>query len=56
MIVNKKLAPGASDWSDLWNPKYAGKISYRLKRPTLIGVAFGMGENPFALYNDKKAY
>ena len=56
MIVNKKLAPGASDWSDLWNPKYAGKISYRLKRPTLIGAAFGMGENPFALYNDKKAY
>jgi len=56
MIVNKKLAPEANDWSDLWNPKYAGKISYRLKRPTLIGVAFGMGENPFALYNDKKAY
>ena len=56
LIVNKKLAPEAKDWSDLWNPKYAGKISYRLKRPILIGAAFGMGENPFALYNDKKAY
>ena len=56
MIVNKKEAPDASDWSDLWNPKYAGKISYRLKRPTLIGAAFGMGEDPFALYGDKKAY
>ena len=56
LIVNKKLAPDAKDWSDLWNPKYAGKISYRLKRPLLIGAAFGMGENPFALYNDKKAY
>ncbi len=56
MIVNKKLAPGANDWSDLWNPKYAGKISYRLKRPILIGAAFGMGYDPFALYSDKAAY
>ncbi len=56
MIVNKKLAPNASDWSDLWNPKYEGKISYRLKRPLLIATAFTMGEDPFALYNDKKAY
>lgn len=56
MIVNKKLAPGANDWSDLWNPEYAGKISYRLKRPLLIATAFGMGENPFALYDDINAY
>ena len=56
LIINKKEAPGANDWSDLWNPKYAGKISYRLKRPILIGAAFAMGEDPFALYNDKKAY
>jgi len=56
LIVNKKLAPEANDWSDLWNPKYAGKISYRLKRPLLIGAAFAMGENPFALYGDKAAY
>ncbi len=56
LIVNKKEAPNASDWSDLWNPEYAGKISYRLKRPLLIGAAFGMGEDPFALYGDKKAY
>jgi len=56
LIVNKKEVEGKPDWSDLWNPKYAGKISYRLKRPLLIGAAFGMGENPFALYNDKEAY
>jgi len=56
MIVNKKYAPEANDWSDLWNPKYAGKISYRLKRPILVATAFGIGENPFALYNDKNAY
>ncbi|MEE9352587.1 MAG: extracellular solute-binding protein, partial [Thiotrichaceae bacterium] len=56
MIVNKKLAPDAKDWSDLWNEKYTGKISYRLKRPLLIATAFGMGKDPFALYDDKKAY
>ena len=56
MIVNKKNAPDANDWSDLWNPKYKGKISYRLKRPLLIAAAFGMGEDPFALYGDKAAY
>jgi len=56
MIINKKTAPDANDWSDLWNEKYAGKISYRLKRPLLIAAAFGMGEDPFALYTDKKAY
>lgn len=56
MIVNKKNAPDANDWSDLWNEQYAGKISYRLKRPLLIATAFGMGEDPFALYGDKNAY
>jgi spermidine/putrescine transport system substrate-binding protein len=56
MIVNKKFAPDAKDWSDLWNPKYKGKISYRLKRPLLIATAFGTGYNPFALYDNKKAY
>lgn len=56
LIINKKEAPGANDWSDLWNPKYAGKISYRLKRPLLIGAAFAMGEDPFALYDNKRAY
>ncbi len=56
MIVNTKFAPGANDWSDLWNPEYAGKISYRLKRPLLIATAFGMEEDPFALYGDINAY
>ncbi len=56
LIINKKEVSGKPDWSDLWNPKYAGKISYRLKRPLLIGAAFGMGKDPFALYGDKAAY
>jgi spermidine/putrescine transport system substrate-binding protein len=35
---------------------YNGRISYRLKRPTLIALAFAMGENPFAKYSDPMAY
>lgn len=56
LIVNKKLAPDAKDYSDLLNPKYSGKISYRLKRPTLIAMAFAKGDDPFAKYSDAKAY
>ncbi|HCQ57742.1 MAG TPA: spermidine/putrescine ABC transporter substrate-binding protein, partial [Sulfitobacter sp.] len=36
------------DYTDLCAPEVAGKVSYRLKRPTLIGFAFAMGEDPFA--------
>ncbi|MCG8687835.1 MAG: extracellular solute-binding protein [Desulfobacterales bacterium] len=56
LIINKKFAPEAADYSDLLNDKYAGRISYRLKRPTLIGLAFGLGNDPFALYSDAAAY
>jgi len=56
LIVNTKLAPNAKDYSDLLDPEYKGKISYRLKRPTLIGIAFSKGDNPFAKYGDVKAY
>jgi spermidine/putrescine transport system substrate-binding protein len=56
MIVNKKFAPNAQDYSDLMNAFYNGRIAYRLKRPTLIGLAFAMGENPFAKYSDAQAY
>ena len=56
LIVNKKYAPDAKDYTDLLNPKYKGKISYRLKRPTLLGVAFGLGYDPFAAYSNKAKY
>ncbi len=56
MIVNRKFAADAKDYSDLLDPKYKGRVSYRLKRPTLIGMAFAMGKDPFALYSDPKAY
>ncbi len=56
MVVNTKKAPYARDYDALLNPKYKGRISYRLKRPTLIGLAFAKGADPFALYSDEKAY
>ncbi|MFO7715905.1 extracellular solute-binding protein [Desulfosarcina sp.] len=50
LIVNRKYAPEASDYKDLLNPAYNGRISYRLKRPTLIGIAYSMQQDPFVLY------
>ena len=35
---------------------FKGKNSVRLKRPTLLAFAFAKGKDPFALYNDPKAY
>jgi spermidine/putrescine transport system substrate-binding protein len=56
LVVNKKFAPNAADYSDILNAFYAGRVSYRLKRPTLIALAFSFGENPFAKYSDAVAY
>jgi len=56
LVINRKFAPTVSDYSDLLNAFYAGRVSYRLKRPTLIALAFAMGENPFAKYSDAEAY
>ena len=54
--TRSKEAPGANDYRDLLNPEYKGRVSYRLKRPTLIGLAFSMGKDPFALYGDALSY
>lgn len=56
LIVNRKFAPDAKDYSDLLNEAYKGRVSYRLKRPTLIAMAFAMGDDPFAKYSDVNAY
>lgn len=56
LIVNTKLAPEAKDYSALLDKTYTGRISYRLKRSTLIGLAFAQGDDPFAKYNDPSAY
>jgi spermidine/putrescine transport system substrate-binding protein len=55
LVVNTKTSK-ATDYADLCAPENAGKVSMRLKRPTLIAMAFASGKDPFALYNDPKAY
>ena len=55
LIVNDD-AGEVKDYTDLCNPELEGKVSYRLKRPTLIGFAFAMGMDPFAAYDDEAAY
>ena len=56
LIVNTKYAPNAKDYTALLDKQYDGKISYRLKRPTLIGIAFAKGEDPFSKYSNKVEY
>ncbi len=56
LIVNQAAGKQEYGFNDLCSDDYAGKVSYRLKRPTLIGFAFAMGEDPFAAYDDQKKY
>ncbi|TYB89915.1 extracellular solute-binding protein [Oceaniovalibus sp. ACAM 378] len=56
LIVNAAEAGDVKDYTDLCNEELKGKVSYRLKRPTLIGFAFAMGMDPFAAYEDEAAY
>lgn len=56
LVVNTKLAKGVADYGDLCAAAHAGKVSYRLKRPTLIAFAFAGGMDPFKSYADKAAY
>ena len=50
------MAPNANDYSDLLNKAYDGRISYRLKRPTLLAIAFAKGINPFEKYSNASEY
>ena len=56
LVLDTKAAGMVKDYTDLCSPDVAGKVSYRLKRPTLIGFAFAMGLDPFAAYGDEAAY
>lgn len=55
LVVNTKLTK-MTDYADLCRADVKGKVSMRLKRPTLISFAFAAGKDPFALYKDPKAY
>lgn len=56
LAVDVTKAPDVKGWEDLCNPAYKGKTSMRLRRTILLGTAFAMGKDPFALYGDKAAY
>ncbi len=56
LIVHKNVASKIKDYADLCGAGLDGKVTYRVKRPTLIGFAFSMGMDPFAAYNDKAKY
>lgn len=56
LVVNTAMAGGVTDYTDLCGAPVAGKVSYRLKRPTLIGFGYAMGLDPFAAYGDAAAY
>lgn len=56
LVVNQKLADKVTGFEDLLDPRFKGRIAYRLKRPVMIGLAFALGYDPFALYQDPAAY
>ena len=56
LVVNTAEASQVVDYADLCDASVAGDVSYRLKRPTLIGFAYAMGLDPFAAYSDLDAY
>lgn len=56
LMANKASAPDVKAWGDLCDPQYKGKTSMRLKRTILLGMAFDMGEDPFAAYADLDKY
>lgn len=56
LIVNTKAADQVKDWKDMCGAGLESKVSYRVRRPILIGMAFSMGENPFEAYADATRY
>ncbi|MDR1389796.1 MAG: extracellular solute-binding protein [Treponema sp.] len=56
LIVNREKAPDVKDYRDLLDPKYEGRVSYRMKRPILIALGFSLGYNPFDLYDNPASY
>ena len=56
LVVDTAKAAGVEGLHRSLRHALAGNVSYRLKRPTLIGFAFAMGMDPFAAYGDEAAY
>lgn len=56
LVVDRSKAPDIKTFADLCKPEYAGKVSMRLKRTALLGMAFSAGTDPFAAYGDAAKY
>jgi spermidine/putrescine transport system substrate-binding protein len=56
LIANKTKVPDVKDYKDVLDPRYNNRVSYQLRRPTLIALGFSLGYDPFSLYNDREAY
>ena len=56
LVLDTKQAADVKDYVDLCSDSVKGRVSYRLKRPTLIGFAFSLGMDPFAAYDDRAKY
>jgi spermidine/putrescine transport system substrate-binding protein len=56
LVVDTSKAPDIKGFADLCNPAYKGKVSMRLKRTILLGMAFANGDDPFAAYGDTAKY
>ncbi|MCR8723306.1 extracellular solute-binding protein [Frigidibacter sp. ROC022] len=54
--MDRSRGEGIKTWVDLCKPEYAGRISMRLKRTALLGMSFGLGDDPFAAYDDPVKY
>lgn len=54
--MDRTLGADIKTWVDLCKPEYAGKISMRLKRTALLGMSYGLGDDPFAAYGDIGKY
>jgi spermidine/putrescine transport system substrate-binding protein len=55
LVVNTR-STRLADYPDLCRADLKGKVSMRLRRPTLMAFAFAAGKDPFALYGDPAAY
>ena len=56
LVANKDTAPDLNSFADLCDSRYSGRVSMRLKRIILIGMAYADGEDPFGAYDDLDEY
>ena len=56
LVVNTKLRQDGRLPRPVQGRNTRARPAMRLKRPTLLAFAFACGKDPFALYNDPKAY